>query len=50
VIAGLCWREGKEAFEKARAGRFACVYGGSCETDARTGKREDAEKEAENRE
>jgi divalent metal cation (Fe/Co/Zn/Cd) transporter len=50
VIAGLCWREGKEAFEKARAGRFACACGGSCETDARTGKRRDAEKEAENRE
>lgn len=24
VIAGLCWREGREAFEKARTGTFAC--------------------------
>jgi divalent metal cation (Fe/Co/Zn/Cd) transporter len=31
VIAGLCWREGKEAFEKARAGNFACACGGACE-------------------
>ena len=31
VIAGLCWREGKEAFEKARAGSFACACGGVCE-------------------
>lgn len=27
VIAGICWREGKEAFEKAKAGRFACTCG-----------------------
>ena len=33
VIAGLCWREGKEAFEKARAGSFACACGGECKTD-----------------
>ena len=31
VIAWLCWREGKEAFEKARAGSFACMCGGACE-------------------
>jgi divalent metal cation (Fe/Co/Zn/Cd) transporter len=34
IIAGLCWREGKEAFEKARAGSFACACGGACSTDA----------------
>lgn len=33
VIAGLCWREGKESFEKARAGSFACTCGGDCKTD-----------------
>jgi divalent metal cation (Fe/Co/Zn/Cd) transporter len=32
VIAGLCYREGKEAFEKAKAKSFACVCGGSCRT------------------
>jgi divalent metal cation (Fe/Co/Zn/Cd) transporter len=32
VIAGLCYREGKEAFEKAKAGSFACACGGSCRT------------------
>jgi divalent metal cation (Fe/Co/Zn/Cd) transporter len=32
VIGGLCYREGKEAFEKARAGSFACACGGSCKT------------------
>jgi len=31
IIAGLCWREGKEAFEKAKAGSFACACGGDCE-------------------
>jgi divalent metal cation (Fe/Co/Zn/Cd) transporter len=31
VIAVLCYREGKEAFEKARAGSFACACGGMCE-------------------
>lgn len=31
VIAGLCLREGKEAFEKAKAGSFACACGGACE-------------------
>ncbi len=30
VIAGLCWREGREAFEKAKAGSFACGCGGEC--------------------
>jgi divalent metal cation (Fe/Co/Zn/Cd) transporter len=37
VIAWLCWREGKEAFEKATAGSFACTCGGECKTDAGTG-------------
>jgi divalent metal cation (Fe/Co/Zn/Cd) transporter len=30
VIGALCFREGKEAFEKARSGSFACTCGGSC--------------------
>jgi divalent metal cation (Fe/Co/Zn/Cd) transporter len=30
IIGGLCFREGKEAFEKARAGSFTCACGGSC--------------------
>jgi len=30
VIGALCFREGKEAFGKARAGLFACSCGGSC--------------------
>jgi divalent metal cation (Fe/Co/Zn/Cd) transporter len=30
VIGVLCFREGKEAFEKARAGSFACNCGWSC--------------------
>ena len=33
VIGGLCFREGKEAFEKAKAGSFACTCGGSCKTN-----------------
>jgi divalent metal cation (Fe/Co/Zn/Cd) transporter len=33
VIAGLCFREGKEAFEKAKAKSFACTCGGTCQTD-----------------
>ena len=33
VIAALCWREGREAFEKARAGSFACTCGGACQND-----------------
>jgi len=32
VIAGLCYREGKEAFEKAKAKSFACTCGGNCST------------------
>jgi divalent metal cation (Fe/Co/Zn/Cd) transporter len=32
VIAGLCFREGKEALEKAKAKSFACVCGGACKT------------------
>lgn len=35
VIAGLCFREGKEAFEKAKAKSFACTCGGVCETEVR---------------
>lgn len=34
VIAGLCWREGNESFEKAKAGNFACACGGQCKSDA----------------
>lgn len=34
IIGGLCFREGKEAFEKARAGSFACTCGGSCKDQA----------------
>ena len=34
VIAALSYREGKEAFEKARAGSFACACGGACNTKA----------------
>ncbi len=30
VIGVLCFREGKEAFEKAKARSFACACGGSC--------------------
>jgi len=33
VIAGLCFREGKEAFEKVKAKNFACGCGGACQTD-----------------
>ncbi len=33
MIAGLCLREGKEAFEKAKAKSFACACGGACKTD-----------------
>lgn len=35
VIAGLCFREGKEAFEKTKAKSFACTCGGSCESDGK---------------
>jgi divalent metal cation (Fe/Co/Zn/Cd) transporter len=37
VIAGLCFREGKEAFEKAKAKSFACTCGGACRTGAAEG-------------
>jgi hypothetical protein len=30
VIAGLSYREGREAFEKARAGSLACACGRDC--------------------
>ncbi len=30
VIGGLCFREGKEAFEKARTGSFSCSCNGQC--------------------
>ncbi len=30
IIGALCYREGKETFEKARAGSFACTCGGNC--------------------
>ena len=33
VIAGLCLREGKEAFEKAKAKSFACACGNACATN-----------------
>lgn len=33
VIAGLCLREGREAFEKAKAKSFACACGGACRGD-----------------
>jgi divalent metal cation (Fe/Co/Zn/Cd) transporter len=36
VIAGLCWREGKEALEKARTGSFACACGDQCKVDRST--------------
>jgi len=32
IIAVLAFREGREAFQKAAAGSFACACGGSCET------------------
>jgi divalent metal cation (Fe/Co/Zn/Cd) transporter len=35
IIGGLCYREGKEAFEKAKAGNFACTCGGSCAAEGR---------------
>ncbi len=47
VIAGLCWREGKEAFEKARAGSFACACAGECKADTGTRRRGDAGGESE---
>jgi divalent metal cation (Fe/Co/Zn/Cd) transporter len=35
IIGGICFREGREAFEKAKAGSFACTCGGSCEEEGR---------------
>ena len=35
IIGGLCYREGKESFEKAKAGSFACTCGGSCAAESR---------------
>ncbi len=32
-IAGLAYGEGREAFEKARSGTFACGCGGACGTE-----------------
>ncbi len=34
VIGGLCFREGKEAFEKGKAGSFACTCGGNCREES----------------
>jgi len=31
VIGGLCYREGREAFERAKIGRLLCTCGGACE-------------------
>jgi divalent metal cation (Fe/Co/Zn/Cd) transporter len=33
VIGGLCFREGREAFQKAAAGSFACTCNGACKAD-----------------
>jgi divalent metal cation (Fe/Co/Zn/Cd) transporter len=33
IIGGLCFREGREAFEKAKLGSFACTCGGGCKTN-----------------
>jgi divalent metal cation (Fe/Co/Zn/Cd) transporter len=33
IIGGLCFREGKEAFEKAKRGNFLCTCGGSCDKE-----------------
>jgi divalent metal cation (Fe/Co/Zn/Cd) transporter len=35
VIGVLCFREGNEALEKARAGSFACACGGSCKDEGK---------------
>jgi divalent metal cation (Fe/Co/Zn/Cd) transporter len=35
VIAGICFREGKEAIEKAKAKSFACACNGACDTSAK---------------
>jgi divalent metal cation (Fe/Co/Zn/Cd) transporter len=36
VIAGFCWREGREAFEKAKAESFMCDCAGKCKTHSET--------------
>ncbi len=33
VIAGICFREGREAYEKAKAKSFACACGGVCKNE-----------------
>lgn len=35
VIGGICFREGRESFEKARAKSFACACGGKCHDEKR---------------
>lgn len=39
VIGGLCFREGREAFQKAASGSFACACGGTCKADGGDGGR-----------
>jgi divalent metal cation (Fe/Co/Zn/Cd) transporter len=34
IIAGLCFREGREAFGKAKAKSFTCACGGACSTNS----------------
>jgi len=41
VIGVLCFREGREAFQKAAAGSFACTCGGACKADEGRGKRDE---------
>ncbi len=43
IIAALCFREGKEALEKAKANTFACTCGGSCKEGAKERLKEDLE-------
>ena len=35
VIAGLCYREGEEAFAKAKEKSFTCTCGGACKTEGK---------------
>jgi len=35
IIGGLCYREGKEAFERATTGSFACACGGGCKEEVK---------------
>jgi divalent metal cation (Fe/Co/Zn/Cd) transporter len=37
VIGVLCFREGREAFQKAATGSFACTCGGACKADGGKG-------------